>query len=48
MPENDRFSDCLDKIKLEFVEWEATPKLLMELSTQLHLAGLALPNTGFF
>ena len=36
MPENDRLDGCLDEINLEFVERETTPKLLMELSTQLH------------
>jgi transposase-like protein len=30
------------------MEREATPKLLMKLSIQLHLAGLSLSNTGFF
>jgi len=45
MPENDRLSGCLDEIDLEFVEREATPRLLMKLSIQLHLAGLSLSNT---
>ena len=45
MPENDRLSRCLDEIDLEFVEREATPRLLMKLSIQLHLAGLSLSNT---
>ncbi|MXR19075.1 IS6 family transposase [Halobacterium bonnevillei] len=45
MPENDRLTGCLDEINLEFVEREATPRLLMELSIQLHLAGLSLSNT---
>ena len=45
MPENDRLSGCLDEIELEFVEREATPRLLMKLSIQLHLAGLSLSNT---
>jgi len=35
----------LDEIKLGFVEREATPRLLMKLSIQLHLAGLSLSNT---
>ena len=34
MPENDRVSSCLDEINLEFVEREATPKLLMKPSIQ--------------
>jgi len=45
MPENDRLNGCLDEIDLEFVEREATPRLLMKLSIQLHLAGLSLSNT---
>jgi len=48
MPENNRLSGCLDEINLEFVEREATPKLLMKLSIQLHLAGLSLSNTVSF
>ena len=48
MPENDRLSGCLDEINLDFVEREATPKLLMKLSIQLHLAGLSLSNTVLF
>jgi len=48
MPENARHSGCLDEINLEFVEREATPKLLMKLSIQLHLAGLSLSNTVSF
>ncbi|PSQ12860.1 IS6 family transposase, partial [Halobacteriales archaeon QS_5_70_15] len=44
MPENARLSGCLDEIKLGFVEREATPRLLMKLSIQLHLAGLSLSN----
>ena len=45
MQENTRLSGCLDEITLEFVEREATPRLLMKLSIQLHLAGLSLSNT---
>ncbi|CCQ35713.1 ISH14-type transposase ISNamo10 [Natronomonas moolapensis 8.8.11] len=45
MPENDRLNGYLDEIDLEFVEREATPKFLMKLSIQLHLAGLSLSNT---
>jgi transposase-like protein len=48
MPENDRLSGSLDQIDLEFVEREATPRLLMKLSIQLHLAGLSLSNTVSF
>ena len=48
MPENDRLGGCLNEIKLEFVEREATPRLLMKLSIQLHLAGLSLSNTVSF
>jgi hypothetical protein len=42
MPENDRLNGCLDEINLDFAEREATPKLLMKLSIQLHPAGLSL------
>jgi hypothetical protein len=48
MPENDRLSGCLDEINLEFVEREATPRLLMKFSIQVHLAGLSLSNTVRF
>ena len=48
MPKNHRLSGCLDEINLDFVEREATPKLLMKLSIQLHLAGLSLSNTATF
>jgi len=40
MPENDRLDGCLNEIELGFVEQEATPKLLMKLGIQLHLAYL--------
>ncbi|MDL0120931.1 IS6 family transposase [Halobacterium salinarum] len=45
MPENARLNGNIDQIDLEFVEREATPRLLMKLSIQLHLAGLSLSNT---
>ena len=45
MPENTRLGGTLGQIDLEFVEREATPRLLMKLSIQLHLAGLSLSNT---
>ena len=48
MPENDRLDGCLDEINVEFVEREATPRLLMKLSIQPHLAGLSLSNTVSF
>jgi len=48
MLENNRLSDCLDEINLEFVEREATPRLLMKVSIQLYLAGLSLSNTVSF
>ncbi|MCU4744830.1 IS6 family transposase [Natronoglomus mannanivorans] len=35
----------MGQIDLDFVEREATPRLLMKLSIQLHLAGLSLSNT---
>jgi len=46
MPENARLSGNLDEINLGFVEREATPRFLMKLNIQLHLAGLSLSNTG--
>ena len=45
MSKNDRLNGCLNEIELGFVEREATPKLLMKLGIQLHLAGLSLSNT---
>ncbi|MGM0717413.1 MAG: IS6 family transposase [Halobacteriota archaeon] len=42
---NARLNGCLEEITLEFEEREATPRLLMKLSIQLHLAGLSLSNT---
>lgn len=45
MTENARFNGCLDDIKLDFVEQEATPRLLMTLGIQIHLVGLSLSNT---
>jgi putative transposase len=45
MPENDRLNGYLDEIELGFVEREATPRMLMKLGIQLHLAGLSLSNT---
>jgi transposase-like protein len=45
MPENDRLTGSLDEIELGFVEREATPRLMMKLGIQLHLAGLSLSNT---
>lgn len=45
MPESARFSGNIDQIDLAFVEREATPRLLMKLSIQVHLAGLSLSNT---
>ncbi len=45
MPENASLNRCIDQIELGFVERERTPKLLMKLSIQLHLAGLSLSNT---
>ena len=48
MPENDRLSGCLDEINVDIVEREATPRLLMKLSLQIHLSGLSLSNTVSF
>ena len=48
MPENARLSGCLDEINVDFVERETTPRLLMKLSIQLHLAGQSLSKTVSF
>jgi len=45
MSENASLNGCINQIELGFVEREATPRLLMKLSIQLHLAGLSLSNT---
>ena len=45
MPENASLSGSINQFDLEFVEREVTPRLLMKLSIQLHLAGLSLSNT---
>jgi len=45
MPKNDRLDGFLNEIESGFVGREATPKLLMKLGIQLHLAGLSLSNT---
>jgi len=45
MLENTRLSDSIDQIELDFVEREATPRLLMKLGIQLHLACPSLSNT---
>jgi putative transposase len=45
MPKNASLSECFDRIDLAFIEREATPRVLMKLSIQLHLAGLSLSNT---
>ncbi len=47
MAETTRLSGGIDQIDLDFVEREATPRLLMKLGIQLHLAGLSLSNTVF-
>jgi transposase-like protein len=48
MTGNDRLSGCLDEINVDFVERETTPRLLMKLSIQLHLAGQSLSKTVSF
>ena len=45
MPKNASLTGCFDQINVEFIEREATPRVLMKLSIQLHLAGLSLSNT---
>jgi hypothetical protein len=44
MPENTRLSGSVDQNDLEFVEREATPRLLMKFGIQFHLAGLSLSH----
>lgn len=48
MPGNDCLSVCLNEINVAFVEQEATPKLLMNLSVQLYPSRVLLPNTVSF
>ena len=45
MPENARLSGSIDQIDLAFIEREATPRFLMKLGIQLHLAELSPSNT---
>jgi len=45
MSKNARLSKDIDAIELGFVEREATPKFVMKLGIQMHLAGLSLSNT---
>ncbi len=42
---NDRLNGCLNEIEVGIVEREATPRFVMKLGIQLHLAGLSLSNT---
>ena len=43
--EIDRLSGSTDWINLGFVQRERTPERIIEVSIQLHLAGLSLSNT---
>jgi len=45
MPETNRLNGNTDWIDLSFVERERTPRQLIEVGIQLHLAGLSLSNT---
>jgi putative transposase len=45
MAENAVLSGSISQIDLDFVEREATPRLLMKLSIQLHLVDLSLSDT---
>jgi len=45
MSENASLSGYVGQFDLDFVEREATPRQLMKLRIQLHLAGLSLSNT---
>jgi len=44
MPEHTRLSGSLDQIELGFVGREATPRLLIKLGIQFHLAEISLLN----
>jgi len=44
MPEITRLSGSIDRTDLDLIEREATPRFLMKLGIQLHLAGLSLSN----
>lgn len=48
MPKSTDLTGSLDQIELDFAEREATPRLLMKLNIQLHLAGVSLSNTASF
>jgi len=45
IPGNASLKKVIDQSDLEFADQEATGRLLMKLSSQLHLAGLSLLNT---
>ena len=45
MPKNASLTESFDQIDLAFIQREATPRVLMKLSIQLHLAGLSFSNT---
>ena len=45
MPETDRLSGDTEWIDMSFVERERTPRKLIKMGIQLHLAGLSLSNT---
>lgn len=47
MPENARLSGSIGQFDLDFVEREATPRFLMKLGIQLHLAGPSLSSILF-
>jgi len=48
MLKTERLSGSIDPIELGFVEREATPEFLMNLSIQMHLSGLSLSDTVRF
>lgn len=45
IPENARLIGSTDRIELDFVEREATPRLLMKLGMHLYLGFLSLSKT---
>ena len=48
MPETDRLGGSSHWIDLGFVERERTPREIIEVGIQLHVAGVSLSNTKQF
>jgi len=45
MPETERLGGCTSWVDLDFIERERTPREIIEVGIQLHVAGLSLANT---